>query len=220
MNLPCLIGVDRCGLVGSDGETHHGVFDIGFLSAIPNLILMTPKDAIETKMMVNTAFIRNDAPYVMRFPRGQLKDAEVEITDVIEIGTWEKIHYHHYHQITVITYDMKVNQVKDLIQEFDLPVNLINARFIKPIDENLLDELAVDHQDLVIYETDLMIGSLGSLIAHYYSKKQKNMTIHYFGIDDHYTPQGDIPTLLRHEKISRDDLKELLEEKCREKRES
>lgn len=220
MNLPCLIGVDRCGLVGSDGETHHGVFDIGFLSAIPNLILMTPKDAIEAKMMVNTAFIRNDAPYVMRFPRGQLKDAEVEITDVIEIGTWEKIHYHHYHQITVITYDMKVNQVKDLIQEFDLPVNLINARFIKPIDENLLDELAVDHQDLVIYETDLMIGSLGSLIAHYYSKKQKNMTIHYFGIDDHYTPQGDIPTLLRHEKISRDDLKELLEEKCREKRES
>lgn len=215
MNLPCLIGVDRSGLVGSDGETHHGVFDIGFLSAIPHLVIMTPKDALEARKLVNTAFMSFNKPYILRFPRGQIKDAPIT-NESIAIGTWEKVISNPHNHMTIITYDYKVERVKELIEKHHLPVQLINARFIKPMDENMLDELARHNQKLIIYETDLMIGSLGSMIAQYYSRNHIHMDIDYLGIDDHYTPQGDIDSLLKHEKIALDDLLKLIKEKIHE----
>lgn len=219
MNLPCLIGVDRSGLVGADGETHHGVFDLSFITAIPNIIYMTPKNAEEAKKMVNTALTLNDAPYVLRFPKGEIEDKDVSIQETIKIGTWEWIVYNVSYDLTIITYDSKVEKVKQLIESHQLKVNLINARFIKPMDQNMLNLLYDYKQRLIIYETDLMIGSLGEMIAHYYSKKHMNMKIDYIGIDDHYTPQGDIETLLKYEKISLDDLLKLIEEiNCEERK--
>lgn len=220
MNLPCLIGIDRSGLVGADGETHHGVFDISFLSAIPNIIIMTPKDALEAKMMINTAFINFDAPYVLRFPKGEVIDQDCDLNATIEIGSWEKIIDNCENSLTVITYDQKVNQVSKLIQEHQLPVNLINARFIKPLDANILNELYQSHQKLIVYETDMMIGSLGSQIAQYYSRLHMDMFIDYFGIDDHYTPQGSILELLDLENMSIDHLLTLIKERIDEKREN
>lgn len=217
MNLPCLIGIDRSGLVGSDGETHHGVFDISFLSAIPHLIIMTPKDALEAKKMINTAFINFNAPYILRFPKGNVKDEDCDLNETIEIGSWEKVTFHKDNTITIITYDQKVNQVYSMIQQYQLPVNLINARFIKPLDNDLLNELYHLDQQLIIYETDLMIGSLGSMIAQYYSRLHMNMSIDYFGIDDHYTPQGSIQELLELEGISVNHLLDLIKEKLDEK---
>lgn len=220
MNLPCLIGIDRSGLVGSDGETHHGVFDISFLSAIPHLIIMTPKDALEAKKMINTAFIHFNAPYILRFPKGNVENQECSLDETIEIGTWEKVIFQPFHSLTVITYDQKVDQVFHLIQEYHLPVNLINARFIKPLDKDMLNELYTTHQHIIVYETDILIGSLGSQIAHYYSRLHMNMSIDYLGIDDHYTPQGNIEKLLEIEMVSLDHLLNLIKEKLDEKRES
>ena len=210
MNLPCLIGVDRAGLVGSDGETHHGVFDISFLSAIPNLTIMTPRDGKEAKLLINTAFKNFDHPFVLRFPRGNVDDAELSIEDTVEIGSWDKVIYNPTYKTTIITYDDKVNQVKELIDNNSLKINLINARFIKPMDYSLLNELYNDKQSLVVYETDVMIGSLGSMIAHYYSKQDMQMQIRYFGIEDHYTPQGKVEELLKHESIDIDSLNQYL----------
>lgn len=220
MNLPCLIAIDRCGLVGSDGETHHGVFDISFLASIPHVIFMTPKDALETKLMMNTAFINNDAPYIMRFPKADLLNIDCDINQTIQIGSWEKIIDQSYAKLTIITYDQKVEQVKSLIEKHQLPVNLINARFIKPMDTQMLDELYYQQQDLIIYETDLMTGSLGSLIAHYYSIHHQVMNVDYMGIHDHYTPQGSIAELLQHEQMSLDHLYQLIKEKIDEKGEN
>ena len=216
MNLPCLIGVDRCGLVGADGETHHGVFDISFLSAIPHIVYMTPKDTQEARRMVNTAMKNFDMPYIMRFPRGNVFDCDVATDEFIEIGTWEKIIDDQTHHLTIITYDAKVNTVKELIEKNHLPINLVNARFIKPMDEKMLNEFYDNHQDLIIYETDLMIGSLGSMIAKYYSQNHMNISIDYLGIDDRYTPQGDVETLLKYENMSLDDLFNVIKEKCHE----
>lgn len=216
MNLPCLIGVDRCGLVGADGETHHGVFDISFLSAIPHIVYMTPKDTQEARRMVNTAMKNFDMPYIMRFPRGNVFDCDVATDEFIEIGTWEKIIDNQTHHLTVITYDAKVDTVKELIEKNHLPINLVNARFIKPMDEKMLNEFYDNHQDLIIYETDLMIGSLGSMIAKYYSQNHMNISIDYLGIDDRYTPQGDVETLLKYENMSLDDLFNVIKEKCHE----
>lgn len=211
MDLPCLIGIDRAGLVGSDGETHHGVFDISFLSAIPNLIIMTPKDAFEAKLLINTAFKNFNHPYALRFPRGNIKDQEASVNETIEVGSWEKVIYNTCNKTTLITYDNKVNVVKELINKYDLKINLINARFIKPMDYSLLNQLHKDNQSLVVYETDMMTGSLGSMISYYYSKQNMQMHIHYFGIDDHYTPQGSIDELLKHENIDIDNLYQYLE---------
>ncbi len=210
MNLPCLIGIDRAGLVGSDGETHHGVFDISFLSSVPNLVIMTPKDALEAKLMINTAFNHFTHPYVLRFPRGNVEDADVSLDKTIELGTWEKVLYNPSYKTTIITYDYKVNIVNELITKYDLNVNLINARFIKPMDYEMLNELNHDNQSLIIYETDIMIGSLGSMIAHYYSRNNMHMNIEYFGIDDHFTPQGKVEELLKHENIDTDALYQYL----------
>lgn len=220
MNLPCLIGIDRSGLVGADGDTHHGVFDISFLSAIPHLIIMTPKDALEAKKMINTAFLHFNAPYVLRFPKGETCNQECSFNETLEIGTWEKIIYNPENQLTIITYDQKVNQVFQLIQEHHLEINLINARFIKPLDKDMLNELYYTHQNIIVYETDMLIGSLGSQIAHYYSRLHMYMNIDYFGIDDHYTPQGEIKKLLEIESISLNHLLKLIKEKLDEKRKS
>lgn len=220
MNLPCFIAVDRSGLVGGDGETHHGVFDIGLLTPLPNFVIMTPKDAIEAKQMINTIFQHKDRPYAMRFPRGQIENFDIDLDTTIPIGTWEKVLYNPDYTLTIITYDIKVNQVEKMILDNDIHINLINARFIKPLDESLLNDLYFDKQDLIIYETDIKTGSLGSLIAKFYSQNHLNMNIDYFGIDDHYTPQGDIETLLRHEHISLEDLLKKIEERVCEKRKS
>ena len=110
--------------------------------------------------------------------------------------------------------------MKSLIEKHQLPVNLINARFIKPMDTQMLDELYYQQQDLIIYETDLMTGSLGSLIAHYYSIHHQVMNVDYMGIHDHYTPQGSIAELLQHEQMSLDHLYQLIKEKIDEKGEN
>ena len=107
--------------------------------------------------------------------------------------------------------------MKALLEQLDFPVQLINARFIKPLDESLLNELYEHNQEIIVYETDLMIGSLGSQIAHYYSKHQHPMTIHYIGIDDHYTPQGDIVSLQKKENIDIDALEKKIKEIFNEK---
>lgn len=218
MKLPCLIGVDRSGLVGADGETHHGVFDISFLSAIPHVVIMTPKDAKELKKMINTAFHHFTQPYILRFPKGSIEDMDLSINEEIELGTWEKVVFSQTNTLTIISYDIKVNQIASFIMQENLPVNLINARFIKPLDEDILNELADLNHDIIVYETDLMIGSLGSQIAHYYSKKHRHLNIEYIGIDDHYTPQGNLDELLKFEHIHINDLKQKVKEILNEKR--
>ncbi len=220
MNLPCLIGIDRAGLVGADGETHHGVFDISFLSSIPNIIFMTPKDAIEAKLMINTAFKNNDAPYILRFPRGSVLDVPVNIDKTVEVGSWEEIVYDKNNKITIITYDEKVNKVLELKNNENLDINIINARFIKPIDYQLLNKLYNDNQFIIVYETDMMIGSLGSMITYYYANNQMNVNMSCMGIDDRFTPQGEINELLNLENISIKNLYDKIKEIRCEKRKS
>ena len=217
MNLPCFISIDRAGLVGSDGETHHGVFDIGFLAPIPNLTIMTPKDSKEMKMMVNTIFSDFSRPYVLRFPRGVVENSDVDLESTIEIGTWTYEIEANTAKTVVITYDHKVTQLKAEIEKENLDVELINARFIKPLDENVLTNILNRKQKVVVYETDIKCGSLGSMISTYYSNKQEFVEIYNYAIDDHYTPQGTVPQLLEHEKLSvqhiMDHIKEIIDAK-------
>lgn len=216
MDIPCLIGIDRSGLVGEDGETHHGVFDISIFSSIPNIILMTPKDGLEAMKMINTAMFNHDHPYLMRFPRGNIENIKEHSLETLDVGTWEWIIDNCNSSITVITYDIKVNKVKELIEKNNLDVSLINARFIKPMDYDMLKLLAHRNQYLLIYETDMFYGGLGSLISQYYHQEQINIRMFTLGINDEYVPQGSIDKLLKFKNIDIDSLylkiKEILNE--------
>lgn len=217
MDLPCLIGIDRSGLVGEDGDTHHGVFDIGLFTGLPNVIIMTPKDGLEAMKMINTAMRNFDHPYLIRFPKGEVDMVATHSLETLEVGKWEYVIENNQSIVTVITYDNKVELAKNLIEEKQLPVSLINARFIKPIDYEMLNHLVSKNQYLLIYETDMLTGGLGSLISQYYHQNHHYVEMNCMGLDDSYVPHGKINELLKLKKLDKDSLylkiKEILDEK-------
>ena len=201
MNLPCLIGIDRAGLVGGDGATHHGVFDIGLIAPIPGVIIMAPKDEEEAQKMINTAYQNKDHPHS---------------DETIKVGQWELIKEMEDATINVVTYGDNVLAVLKMAETDHLPINIINARFIKPIDKDMLERMS--DKPIIVYETDLMNGSLGSIMSLYYEKNHINVDMSFIGIDDHYVTFGDNESLYKQEHISLYDLKNKIEEIEHEKR--
>lgn len=216
MNLPCLIGIDRAGLVGGDGATHHGVFDIGLIAPIPGVIIMAPKDEEEAQKMINTAYQNKDHPYVMRYSKNKVIDTHQHTDETIKVGQWELINEMEDAAINVVTYGDNVLAVLKMAETDHLPINIINARFIKPIDKDMLERMS--DKPIIVYETDLMNGSLGSIMSLYYEKNHINVDMSFIGIDDHYVTFGDNESLYKQEHISLNDLKNKIEEIEHEKR--
>lgn len=216
MNLPCLIGIDRAGLVGGDGATHHGVFDIGLIAPIPGVIIMAPKDEEEAQKMINTAYQNKDHPYVMRYSKNKVIDTHQHTDETIKVGKWEIIKEMEDAAINVVTYGDNVLAVLKMAETDHLPINIINARFIKPIDKDMLERMS--DKPIIVYETDLMNGSLGSIMSLYYEKNHVNVDMSFIGIDDHYVTFGDNESLYKQEHISLNDLKNKIEEIEHEKR--
>ncbi|WP_270469335.1 1-deoxy-D-xylulose-5-phosphate synthase [Catenibacterium mitsuokai] len=216
MNLPCLIGIDRAGLVGGDGATHHGVFDIGLIAPIPGVIIMAPKDEEEAQKMINTAYQNKDHPYVMRYSKNKVIDTHQHTDETIKVGQWELIKEMEDAAINVVTYGDNVLAVLKMAETDHLPINIINARFIKPIDKDMLERMS--DKPIIVYETDLMNGSLGSIMSLYYKKNHINVDMSFIGIDDHYVTFGDNESLYKQEHISLNDLKNKIEEIEHEKR--
>lgn len=216
MNLPCLIGIDRAGLVGGDGATHHGVFDIGLIAPIPGVIIMAPKDEEEAQKMINTAYQNKDHPYVMRYSKNKVIDTHQHTDETIKVGQWELIKEMEDAAINVVTYGDNVLAVLKMAEMDHLPINIINARFIKPIDKDMLERMS--DKPIIVYETDLMNGSLGSIMSLYYEKNHINVDMSFIGIDDHYVTFGDNESLYKQEHISLNDLKNKIEEIEHEKR--
>lgn len=204
MDLPCLIGIDRAGLVGEDGPTHHGVFDIGYMMPIPNLIIMAPHNQKEAELMMNTAYKNHDHPYIIRYSKNMIHKHKDHQQDVLNVGSWKIKFFDHAHLVSVITYGDQVKNVENLIREYDLPVNLINARFLKPMDEQMLDKVA--HTKIIVFETDMLIGGLGEAISFYYSQHHTPVELHAMGIGDHYVTHGSVKELLEREGLTMDDL--------------
>lgn len=216
MNLPCLIGIDRAGLVGGDGATHHGVFDIGIIAPIPGVVIMAPKDEEEAQKMINTAYQNKDHPYVMRYSKNKVINTHQHRDETIKVGQWEIIKEVEDATVNVVTYGDNVLAVLEMAETDHLPINIINARFIKPIDEGMLNKIS--DKPIIVYETDLMKGSLGSIMSLYYEKNHINVDMSFIGIDDHYVTFGDNESLYKQEHISLNDLKNIIEEIEHEKR--
>ncbi|QRG87389.1 1-deoxy-D-xylulose-5-phosphate synthase [Bulleidia sp. zg-1006] len=184
-----VIGVDHAGLVGGDGETHQGIYDVAFLRTIPNIMITHGKDAIETRNLLYTAFHQNH-PFVIRYPKS-LQSDEVEDMKAIEIGSWEVIYEPKKVIGTIITYGDDVYRFKETIIANLLPYRLINARFLNPIDIKKMDQLIQEQLPIYSYESDVKEGGLSSAILSYLNEKNSKQILRRFGLPSEYIEQGD-----------------------------
>lgn len=197
MDLPVVIGVDHAGIVGSDGETHHGIYDLGLLSALPNIIIAQPCNANETMDLVHTAFHQNH-PYAIRFSKSVIPFDSSYQAKKIEIGTWVKHNDRKENRVAVLTYGESVETVYEKVMANDLPVTVINCRFLKPLDKEMIEWLVEKDMHCITYEGDTLIHGLGSLILEYTNSKNLSLKMHRIGIPDVYVQHGS-ERLLRRE---------------------
>lgn len=201
MNLPVVIGVDRAGIVGEDGETHQGVFDISLLSHIPNMSIVQAKDFIEAQHLLYSCFQYN-RPIAIRYPRGSSYYEEVEKFELIEFGTWTTFNLDENTKAILIVYGNMVDKFLDRIESNSFDIAVINARFIKPLDETLLDHIATLKVPIYTYENEMLKGGLSSIILDYYNDNNQTVHLNRFGIDEEYVEQGSIVSIRKHYNLS------------------
>lgn len=198
-NLNVFIGIDRAGLVGADGETHQGVFDIAFLRHLPNMVLMMPKDENEGRQMVYTALQYDEGPIAMRFPRGNGLGVEVDETfTAIPIGTWEVLREGSDAAILTFgtTIPMAMEAAEQLAKE-GIQAEVINARFIKPLDGAMLERLFGETKPLLTIEEAALEGGFGSAVMEYaHQHNHHDTVIQSMGIPDQFIEHGNVDQLL------------------------
>lgn len=189
MDLPVVIGIDHVGLVGGDGETHHGIYDIGLLSGIPNMIIAQGKDAEEIENLIYTAFSQNH-PFAFRYPKGYTKIAETNAYKMIPVGSWEVFNDKKENQVCIFTYGEAVDKFLNKVSVNELPVTVINCRYFKPLDENVLKEFTNRDMHFICYESDALEHGLGSMILEWCNDNHVSISLKRFGIPDDYIEQG------------------------------
>ncbi|UXR79295.1 MULTISPECIES: 1-deoxy-D-xylulose-5-phosphate synthase [unclassified Staphylococcus] len=197
--LNVIFGIDRSGLVGADGETHQGVFDIGFLTQFPNMVVMMPKDENEAKDMVFTAMEYKDGPIAIRYPRGNGLGVEInDKRELLPVGKWETLT--EGTDIALIAYGPTVEtikQVADSLKEQNIHATVINARYIKPMDIDLLHQLGKSNIPILTVEENMLNGGLGSLISNFITDHAYPNKLKRLGIDDIYIEHGDVERILQ-----------------------
>lgn len=166
-NLHVIFAVDRAGLVGSDGETHQGCFDLSYLSMIPNMTVMAPKNKWELSDMMKFA-VSYDGPIAVRYPRGEAYDGLEEFREPIVRGRSEMIYRGKGIALLAVGSMVKTAEAvrKKLLEDGENPT-LVNARFVKPLDKKMLDSLAKDHEVIVTMEENVKSGGFGSAVVEY-----------------------------------------------------
>ena len=200
MDLPVVIGIDRCGLVGEDGPTHHGVFDISILNSIPNLIIAQPKDAKEAQNLLYTAFNQKH-PFALRFPRGTVPYSKNIQMENIAIGSWTMFNANANSKCVVITYGTDVDKVLSKVVTNQLDVIVVNARYFKPLDTDLINKIISMKLQIITYESDMLKGGLSSSILEYINDQNLNVKIHRIGIKDEYVTYGSMNQIRKEAKI-------------------
>ena len=210
MDLPVVIGIDRCGLVGEDGETHHGVFDPGILSGLPNLIIAQPKDADEAGDLLYTAFHQKH-PFAVRFPKGTIPAGSREMKE-IPIGSWTIHHDAPENKVIVLSYGEDVERILDKVTVNNMPVTVVNCRFLKPLDEQMMRELCARNLPMIAYESDMKINGLGAGILSLCNDCGLDISLTRFAFPDEYIQQGGSNQLRREMHTDLMSLMEKIEE--------
>lgn len=194
-NLPVFIAIDRAGLVGSDGETHQGVFDLSFLLEIPNLTILSPKNRWEMADMVRYC-VEFQYPVALRYPRGAAYEGLEEFRAPIRYGKSETIYQGKEIAILFVGHMSGIAEKVYLsLRQAGYDGTLINARFVKPLDTERIDELAADHHLLITIEENILTGGFGEQVTSYVMQKNLPMKVQNFGIADEYVEHGNVEVL-------------------------
>lgn len=181
-NLPVVFAIDRAGLVGADGPTHSGNYDLSYLRCVPNMIVMAPADEDECRQMLYTAFLQ-DKPTAVRYPRGKGIGVEPDTAmQAIPIGKALKLRSGH--SIALLLFGSLLTAAQEAAEELD--ATLVNMRFVKPLDEAMLRELAKSHDLLVTLEDNAIMGGAGSAVNEYLHAAELSVAVINLGLPDSY----------------------------------
>jgi len=197
LKLPVVICLDRAGLVGEDGPTHHGVFDISSLRAVPNLILSSPFDEHELRNLMYTAQHDNHGPFVIRYPRGQgFRTDWRNQMELIPVGKGTCLKEGKDIAILFIgPIGEKALEVADKLSKEDISVAVYNMRFVKPLDEQLLHVIAARFRDIITIENGVIAGGFGSAVMEFFCDNGYTNNIKRLGISDKFIEHGSIEQL-------------------------
>ncbi|MGX1023448.1 1-deoxy-D-xylulose-5-phosphate synthase [Psychroflexus sp. MBR-150] len=209
-NLPVVFCVDRAGIVGNDGATHHGVFDIGFLKGIPNLIIASPSCAEDLKNLLYTASLGLKNPIIIRYPRGK---SDVEQLDMkfqtVSIGKAKSIKVGE--NIAILSLGKMRWLAEKAIKKSNKNIGLYDMRFVKPLDTDTLDEIAKDYKKIITLEDGVVIGGFGESIQAYLAIHHPDIEVKTMGLPDKFISHGNTDELFEKYGLGLDDILKVIE---------
>lgn len=196
-NLHVVFAIDRAGIVGSDGETHHGLFDLSYLASIPNMTIMAPKNKWELSDMMKFA-VQYDGPIAIRYPRGEAYDGLKDIRDSIEYGKSETIVEGENVAIIAVGNMVKIaEEVCSLLSKEGIHATLVNARFVKPFDEERILELSRSHSLLVTMEENVTSGGFGENVNSFLTSNKADVGFINISVGDRFIEHGSVEELMK-----------------------
>lgn len=215
-NLNVFIGIDRSGLVGADGETHQGVFDIAFLRHLPNMVIMMPKDENEGQHMVKTAIEYNDGPIALRYPRGNGLGVEMDADlTTLPIGSWEVLE--EGKDAVILTFGTTIPMAlhaAEQLREQGIQAEVVNARFIKPMDNAMLHKIFGRNVPIVTIEEAVLQGGFGSGVLEFAEENDyRGAVIDRLGIPDQFIEHGDVAELMDEIHLNSDEVVKVIKKR-------
>ncbi len=213
-NLHVIFAIDRSGLVGEDGATHQGIFDTAYLTQIPNMTVIAPKNSYELTKSLEYA-VEYDGPIAIKYSRGNAYYGLKEYQEPIKYGKSEVIYQGERVALLAVGNMIEVAcEAYDILKAQGLDITLVNARFVKPIDEELLERLAQMHDTIVTIEEHVLQGGYGQAVAAFYMKSgRKDIDIINFAIEDQFVEHGSIPELRKKLGIDAESIVKAIEDK-------
>ena len=209
-NLPVVFCIDRAGLVGSDGETHQGIFDLTYLSCIPSMTVMAPKNMWELRDMMRFA-LSLGSPAAIRYPRGEAYRGLRDHRAVVEYGKSEMLYEEK--DLALVAFGSMVScaeHIRAKVRKEGKACTLVNGRFVKPIDYGMMDRLAQDHSVIVTLEENVLRGGAGEEITAYIQSHYPEIRVVNIGLPDTYVEHGNVSVLRKALGIDSDSIIERL----------
>lgn len=207
-NLPVVFAIDRAGLVGSDGETHQGIFDLSYMSTMPNMHVMAPKNKWELSDMLKFA-VNLGAPVAVRYPRGNAYDGLSDFRAPIVMGKCEPIYEEKDVCLLAVGSMVKTGErVRQILKESGISCSLVNARFVKPIDTEYLKNAASDHRLFVTMEENVACGGYGESVRRFVDESGIGIRVMSIAIPDRFITHGSVDKLYRELGLDPDSIAE------------
>jgi 1-deoxy-D-xylulose-5-phosphate synthase len=184
--LPVMFAIDRGGIVGADGQTHQGAFDLSFMRCIPTMVIMTPSDENECRQMLYTGYHYNEGPSAVRYPRGNGTGAPLEPLNSLPIG--KGVVRREGEKLAILNFGTLLPEAAQVAET--LNATLVDMRFVKPLDEQLILELAASHDALVTLEENAIMGGAGSGVNELLMAKRRMVPVLNIGLPDFFVSQG------------------------------